>query len=90
MAAEAVGEKESGHTRRLAQNRVVIGSHLVEARPGSFRIHCKILEHWHTVGGTNKNFLHKCRIELGVVAGLFFEIVPRQKEAAATKAAVPA
>ncbi len=83
VAAEAVGAEEAGHVFDRAKDAVVVGRHFVESRPRALGIDGDVFEAGHTVGGALQNFLDECRLEVGLVAGSFFGIVPRQQEAEA-------
>src|SRR5580704_14389104 len=90
MTTEAIRQKESGNARSFSQDRMVIGSHLVQAGPCAFGIDGEILEDGYAVGGACKHLLYKCRFEVCLVARRLFRIVPRQQKSQSFRAKVEA
>ena len=57
VTAEAVGEVEAADVGRRADDRVMVGRHLVESGPSAARIDLRFGEAGHTRGGVRENLL---------------------------------
>ena len=57
VTAKAVGEVEAADVGRRADDRVMVGRHLVESGPSAARIDLRFGEAGHTRGGVRENLL---------------------------------
>src|SRR5207245_6708847 len=90
VPAKSVGQKKPWDSRSLAQNRVVIGRHLVKPRPCPLGIYRKIGETRHPTGSASQDLLDKRRVEFSLESWSLFGIVPGQQKAPALRPEVEA
>src|SRR5262249_30796763 len=80
VPAESVGEEQSLHARRGADDRVVIGADFVHSRPTLFRVYGQVGELRDAIYGERQNLFEKFVSESGLESiGLFF-VRPRHQD----------
>src|SRR5260370_32598468 len=80
VSAEPVGEVEARYAWRGAEDRVMIGRHLVKSGPRALRVHFGLLQTGHAIHAASENFLDERWIELGLEPRRFLRIVPGQQQ----------
>src|SRR5207253_1204917 len=79
MATESVHEVQPLNVWRWTDDRVMIGSHLVQPRPGAPGVYFCFSQTRHAHCSMRQNFFHERRIEFSFEARCLFRIVPSQK-----------
>src|SRR5258706_15353484 len=79
MSAETVHEIQSLYVGRRADDRMMIGCHLVESGPGATWVHFSFSQAWDTRRCAGQNLFHERRIKISLEADSLFRIVPCQQ-----------